>query len=162
MVFDLKAGISVGVVDLGEDRATVRQKIKMPYKEEVAEFMDIKEHLDYFGKENQVKAIYENDKLVAVEFYEGEVTFNEVDVFNTDVEIFFEQLEKLDADADVTEAEFTSKKGLLGTYDEEDGVVTSIMVCTPEYCVRPVKEYSIEEIQKWLHEGGGIDFLNQE
>ncbi|MBS1611432.1 MAG: hypothetical protein JST49_01280, partial [Bacteroidetes bacterium] len=102
MVFDLKAGISVGVVDLGEDRATVRQKIKMPYKEEVAEFMDIKEHLDYCGKENQVKAIYENDKLVAVEFYEGEVTFNEVDVFNTDVEIFFEQLEKLDADADVT------------------------------------------------------------
>ncbi|MBS1612866.1 MAG: hypothetical protein JST49_08605, partial [Bacteroidetes bacterium] len=66
----------------------------------------------------------------------------------------------LDADADVTEAEFTSKKGLLGTYDDEDGVVTSIMVCTPEYCVRPVKEYSIEEIQKWLHEGGGIDFLN--
>lgn len=162
MVFDLKPGLSVGIVNLGDDRSTVRQNIQMPYKEDVAEFMDVKEYFDMFGKENQVKAIYEDGKLAAVEFYEGEVQYNEIDIFNTDVEVLFEELEKFDPKIDITNTEFTSKKGILGTYDEEDGQLTSIMVCTTEYCSRPVKEYSIAEIQKWLHEGGGMDFLNQE
>lgn len=162
MVFDLKPGLSVGIVNLGDDRNTVRQSIHMPYKEDVAAFMDVKEYFDLFGKEQQIKAIYEDGKLAAVEFYEGEVQFNEIDVFNTDVDVLFEELEKLDPKINITNTEFTSKKGILGTYDEEDGQLTSIMICTPEYCSRPVKEYSIEEIQKWLHEGGGMDFLNQE
>lgn len=162
MIFDLKPGLSIGLANLGDNRNTVRQNIHMPYKEDVAAFMDVKEHFDLFGKENQVKAIYEDGNLVAVEFYEGEVRYNEIDVFNVDVEILFEELEKFDPKIVITDNEFTSKKGILGTYDEEDGQLTSIMICTPEYCSRPVKEYSIAEIQKWLHEGGGMDFLNKE
>ena len=160
MVFNLKPGLSVGIVDLGEDRNTVRQKLNMPYREDVSEFMETKEYLDMFG-ENDIKAIYEEDKLVAIEFYDGEVLFNEIDVFNTDVRVLLSELKKTDAAIEITDAEFTSKAGIMGIYDDEEELLSSIMICTKEYCIRPVKEYTTAEIEQWLTSEKGQDFLKK-
>lgn len=156
MNFDLKPGASVGVVDLGEERNAVRQKITLPYKEDVVEFMEVKEYVDYFGDGIQLKAIYESNKLVAIEFYEGHVLFDGLNLFSSDLNNVLERVKHLYPEVEITGTEFTCKEGLLGTYNEEENRLISVMVSTYEYCNKPVGEVDMEALLKYIYD------LNQE
>ena len=127
--------MSVGAVNFSDSRALVREKFGGNYMAGRYEFDNIVELYDFFP-DCDVKVTYdENECLGSVEFFKNDVSFLGEGIVATSYLNLRNKLASLDVNLAIEiGGSFTSYKFGIGVgYDEEDDIITSVIVFKKGY-----------------------------
>lgn len=133
-LYDIIPFVSIGDILFTDDRATIRAKIGGKSKDGIYEIGNITELYDYFV-DNDIKALYDKEeRLGALEFYSGHLSFLNKDLFSLsyeDVQSFFLDI---DQELEIIDMGFTSYKYGIGVgYEEETQPPISIIIFKSGY-----------------------------
>lgn len=132
--FDIVPYRSIGSINFTDSRNVVREKIGEHFMEGKYEFENLVELYDFFPDQD-IKVLYDiNECLGAIEFFTGGVYFNGLDIINTSYLDIKSALLTSDPNLEINQEGCTSYECGIGIgYDEDDDIITSVIVFKQDY-----------------------------